>query len=141
MNRKENKVVVQGINMKFKIVTDEENQRVKKTVQKEHPIHVSNVMLVDPQINKPTKIRYGFLEDGTKVRVSKKSGAIIPKPDREHLTYFNRTKSRETGENDTAPDVALQKTYKGEDFSKVKAEFEEYIRMKQEKEELLVFKK
>ena len=102
---------------------------------------MSNVMLVDPQINKPTRIRYGFLEDGTKVRVSKKSGAIIPKPDREHLTYFNRTKSRETGENDTAPDVALQKTYKGEDFSKVKAEFEEYIRMKQEKEELLVFKK
>jgi hypothetical protein len=35
-----------------------------------------------------TKIKYGFLEDGTKVRVSKKTGALIPKPDRSHLTYF-----------------------------------------------------
>ena len=68
---------------------------------------MSNVALVDPQINKPTKIKYGFLEDGTKVRVSKKSGAIIAKPNREHLTYFNRTKSRETGENDTTPELVL----------------------------------
>ena len=30
--RKENKVTVAGVNMKFKIVTDEENQRVKKTM-------------------------------------------------------------------------------------------------------------
>lgn len=34
----------------------------------------------------------------------------------------------------------LEKTYTGEDFLKVKAEFEEYIRLKEEKEELLVFK-
>ena len=34
--------------MKFKVVDDEENQRVKKTIQKEHAIHVSNVMLLDP---------------------------------------------------------------------------------------------
>ena len=78
--------------MKFKVVEDEENTRVKKTVQKESPMHVSNVALIDPQIGQPTRIKYGFLEDGTKVRVSKKSGAIIPKPDRSHLTYFNRTK-------------------------------------------------
>jgi hypothetical protein len=34
----------------------------------------------------------------------------------------------------------LEKTYKGEDFLRVKAEFEEYIRMKEDKERLLVFK-
>ena len=130
MNRQKNLVVVQGINMKFKVVEDEENTRVKKTVQKESPMHVSNVALIDPQIGQPTRIKYGFLEDGTKVRVSKKSGAIIPKPDRSHLTYFNRTKSRETGMADTKPDLVLTKTYKGEDFSRVKAEFEEYIRLK-----------
>ena len=127
--------------MKFKVVTDDENMRRKKTVQKEHPLHVSNVQLIDPQINKPTRIRYAFTEDGSKVRVSKKSGAIIPKPDRDDKTYFARTKGRETGPSDTAPDLVVKKTYQGEDFLKVKAEFEEYIRMKEEKEELLVFKK
>ena len=72
--------------------------------------------------------------------MSKKSGAIIPKPDRDDMTYFARTKGRETGPSDTAPDLVVKKTYQGEDFSKVKAEFEEYIRMKEEKEALLVFK-
>ena len=74
------------------------------------------------------------------MRISKKSGAIIPKPDRSHLTYMNRTKQREAGINDTRGDLVLEKTYKGEDFLRVKAEFEEYIRMKEDKERLLVFK-
>ncbi len=115
-------------------------QRRKKTIRKEFPIHVSNVALIDPTLNKPTRIRYGFLEDGTKVRISKKSGTIIPKPDRSHLTYMNRTKSREIGINDTRGDLVLEKTYKGEDFLKVKAEFEEYLRLKEDKERLMVFK-
>merc|ERR1712226_1401275 len=59
VNRQKNTVVVQGINMKFKVVEDEENTRVKKTVQKESPIHVSNVALIDPQISQPTRIKYG----------------------------------------------------------------------------------
>ena len=74
------------------------------------------------------------------MRISKKSGAIIPKPDRSHLTYMNRTKQREPGINDTRGDLVLEKTYKGEDFLRVKAEFEEYIMMKEDKERLLVFK-
>lgn len=115
-------------------------QRRRKTIRKEFPIHVSNVQLVDPSLNEPTKIKYGYLEDGSKVRISKKSGAIIPKPDRSHLTYINRTKSREVGVFDTRGDLVLDKTYTGEDFLKVKAEFEEYIRIKEEKERLLVFK-
>lgn len=85
-------------------------------------------------------MRYGFLEDGSKVRISKKSGAIIPKPDRSHLTYINRTKSRETGILDTRGDLVLEKTYKGEDFVKIKMEFDEYLRLKEERERLLVFK-
>jgi large subunit ribosomal protein L24 len=85
-------------------------------------------------------VRYGFLEDGSKVRISKKSGAIIPKPDRSHLTYINRTKSRETGILDTRGDLVLEKTYKGEDFVKIKMEFDEYLRLKEERERLLVFK-
>ena len=81
------------------------------------------------------------MENGEKVRISKKSGALIPKPDRTNLKYINRTKGKEAGPNDTKPENVLEKTYKyGEDFLRVKAEFDEYIRIKEEKEGLLVFK-
>lgn len=80
------------------------------------------------------------MEDGSKVRISKKSGALIPKPDRSNLTYINRTKGKETGPNDTKPEDVVEKTYRGEDFLRVKAEFDEYIRMKEEKEGFMVFK-
>ena len=80
------------------------------------------------------------MENGTKVRVSKKTGALIPRPDYSNLTYINRTKNKQTGINDTLGDDVLEKSYKGEDFLRVKAEFDEYIRIKEEKEGLLVFK-
>ena len=44
------------------------------------PIHYSNVNLVDPSIGKPTRVAIRFTEEGEKVRVSKKTGTIIPKP-------------------------------------------------------------
>lgn len=97
--------------------------------------------LIDPESGKATRVRYGFLEDGTKVRIAKKSGALIPKPDRTNMKYINRTKGKDAGPNDTKPEDVLEKTYKsGEDFLRVKAEFDEYIRIKEEKEGLLVFK-
>merc|ERR1711957_1046849 len=102
---------------------DEEMQRRKKVVQKEFPIHVSNVNLICPETQTATRIKYGFLEDGTKVRVSKKSGAVIEMPDRSDLKYINRTKDKEPGDNDTKPEDVLEKTYKGEDFVKVYHEF------------------
>lgn len=74
------------------------------------------------------------------MRISKKTGALIPKPKREELTYLNRTAKKVQGLNDTAPEDVLEVTYKGEDFLRVKAEFDEYIRIKEEKEGLLVFK-
>jgi len=48
--------------------------------QIEAPIHYSNLALIDPETGKPCRIRYGYLEDGTKVRLSRKSGNIIEKP-------------------------------------------------------------
>ena len=125
--------------MKYIRIDDEEMIRRQKTVQKEFPIHVSKVALIDPETQKATRIRSGLLEDGTKVRVAVKSGAIIPKPDRSSLKYDLRTKSKNIGDKDTKPEDVLEKTYKGEDFMQVYNEFSEYIRMKDEKEKLLVF--
>ena len=93
------------------MIADEEYQQRKKTIQKEFPIHVSNVALIDPKLDTTCRIKIGYLEDGTRVRQSKKSGVIIPKPDRSHLTYINRTKKRQDGPEDTKPEQVLQKTY------------------------------
>ena len=121
--RSKNQVVVSGVNLKFKKVQDEEMIQRTKTLQKEHPIHISNVSLVDPDLNVPRRVKSGYLEDGSRVRVSKKSGAIIPKPDRSTLTYLARTKDKKPGPLDTKPEHVLKKTYTGEDFLRVYQDF------------------
>ena len=46
-------------------------------IEKEGPIHVSNVMLLDPQDNKPTRVGVRIGGDGKRVRYSKRSGSAI----------------------------------------------------------------
>jgi large subunit ribosomal protein L24 len=78
--RKSNKVLVQGINLKMKRYKADPDSEQKAGIRpKMHPLHVSAVALIDPESGKPTRIRFAFLEDGTKVRISKRSNAIIPK--------------------------------------------------------------
>jgi large subunit ribosomal protein L24 len=43
----------------------------------EAPIHLSNLMLIDPRSDKPTKVGFRVLEDGRKVRVAKATGQVI----------------------------------------------------------------
>jgi large subunit ribosomal protein L24 len=64
-------------------------------------IHVSNCNLVDPVTGTGTRVGIGYLEDGTKIRVSKKSGSIIEKPSREDMAYESRTKNKVDGTVDT----------------------------------------
>lgn len=46
-------------------------------IEKSATIHVSNLMLVDPKTNEPTRVGWRFEADGTKVRYSKRSGEVI----------------------------------------------------------------
>ena len=46
-------------------------------VEKEGPIHLSNLMLVDPKSDKPTKVGFRVLDGGRKVRVAKATGEVI----------------------------------------------------------------
>jgi large subunit ribosomal protein L24 len=46
-------------------------------ISKEAPIHLSNLKLIDPQSQKPTKVGFRVLEDGRKVRVAKATGEVI----------------------------------------------------------------
>ena len=47
-------------------------------VSKEAPIHLSNLALLDPKDDKPTRVGFKTLADGRKVRVAKRSGEEIP---------------------------------------------------------------
>lgn len=46
-------------------------------IEKEGPIHVSNVMLIDPKDNKPTRVGFRKSDDGKRQRFSKRSGEVI----------------------------------------------------------------
>ena len=46
-------------------------------IEKEGPIHLSNLMLVDPKSDKPTKVGFRVLDGGRKVRVAKATGEVI----------------------------------------------------------------
>jgi large subunit ribosomal protein L24 len=73
---KENRVVVQGVNM-VKRHTRPTAGNAGGIIEKEAAIHVSNVSHIDPKDDKPTRIGHKILEDGSKVRVAKRSGEII----------------------------------------------------------------
>lgn len=72
-----NRVIVEGLNKVVRVVRPNAEQRGQLVAQ-ESPIYLSNVQLVDPKTKKKTRITWKFLEDGTKVRVSKVSGVVIP---------------------------------------------------------------
>ncbi|HAI68443.1 MAG TPA: 50S ribosomal protein L24 [Gammaproteobacteria bacterium] len=46
-------------------------------IDKEMPIHISNIALINPTSNKVDKVGFKFLEDGTKVRYFKSNGEVI----------------------------------------------------------------
>jgi large subunit ribosomal protein L24 len=140
--RKTNQILVDGVNMRFKEVKQDDNGMEKRGLMpKISPIHVSNANHVDPETGNSTKVRFGFLNDGTKVRISKTSNQIIPKPNRDFLTYESRHQNKKDGPQDTSSRLATSVTYLGEDFNSIRLEFESYIAEKERLESLLVFDK
>lgn len=76
---KENRVVVEKINLVKRHQKPTQMNMEGGIITKEAPIHVSNVMLVCNACKKPTRVGHKFLEDGKKVRVCKHCGATIDK--------------------------------------------------------------
>lgn len=74
---RENRVLVEGVNMIKKHAKPSQQNPQGGILTQEAPIHVSNVMLVDPKTGEPTRVGYKVTDDGKKVRVAKKSGEII----------------------------------------------------------------
>lgn len=72
---KDNKVIVEGINVQTK--HQKQTRKLKSEIKhQEGPIDVSNVMFYDTKAKAPTKIGYK-VENGEKKRVSKKTGQIL----------------------------------------------------------------
>jgi large subunit ribosomal protein L24 len=74
------RVRVEGVN-KIKRHTKPNPQKNVKggIVERESPVHVSNVALLDPKSDKPTRIATKTLADGTRVRVAARSGMQLDK--------------------------------------------------------------
>ncbi|MDH3239493.1 MAG: 50S ribosomal protein L24 [Alphaproteobacteria bacterium] len=70
------RVIVQGVNMVKRHFRGGQGQP-PGIVDKEASIHVSNVALLDPKDDKPTRVTFKVLEGGRKVRVAKRSGEVI----------------------------------------------------------------
>ncbi len=71
-----NKVIVEGVNMISKHQKPSAASPQGGIIKKEAPIHVSNLMLVDPKSGETTRVGYR-IEKGSKVRFSKKSNEVI----------------------------------------------------------------
>jgi large subunit ribosomal protein L24 len=74
---KDNRALVQGVNMVKRHQKPRGLNQPGGIQEKEAPIHLSNLALLDPSSDKPTRIGFRTLEDGKKVRVAKRSGEVI----------------------------------------------------------------
>lgn len=74
---RKNKVLVQGLNMIHKHARRTSQDQQGGVIQKENPIHISNLMVVCQKCSKSVRVGYDKLSDGTKVRICKKCKEII----------------------------------------------------------------
>jgi|SRR5690606_360178 len=77
---KENRVVVKGVNLRKRHLRPSPQNPDGGIITFEAPISASNVMLIDPTTGEPTRVRIRVAADGTKERISVKTGNPIPKP-------------------------------------------------------------
>ena len=74
---KDGRALVRGVN----VVRRHQKQTAQQEggiVSKEASIDLSNLAIEDPKDGKPTRVGFKLLEDGSKVRVAKRSGEVIP---------------------------------------------------------------
>ncbi len=76
---KTGRIVVEGVNIVKKHRKARTQEEQGGIISMEAPVHASNVMLLDPKENKPTRTKRRIDADGTKERLSVKSGEPIPR--------------------------------------------------------------
>ena len=89
IDRKKNKIVVEGAGRVWKHVRRSQKNPQGGRLNKEMPIAASNVMMIDPVTGQATRIGLRFLADGSKERFAKKTGNGLGKiapPRAQHAT-------------------------------------------------------
>jgi|SRR5262245_5651629 len=77
---KDARVRVEGVNRIKRHTKPNPQKNVKGgIVERENPIHVSNVALIDPKSNEPTRVGMKILPNGSRVRVARPSGLTLDK--------------------------------------------------------------
>src|SRR5262245_45316712 len=72
------RVLVEGVHMVKRHTKPNPQKNIKGGIlTKEAPIHISNLMVIDPDTDRPTRVGRKVLEDGRRVRVSRRSGAVL----------------------------------------------------------------
>jgi len=77
VNPKKQRITVEGVNIIKRHMRPSPKYRQGGIIEREAPIHRSNLMLLCPKCDRPTRIGHVFLEDGRKMRRCKKCGEVI----------------------------------------------------------------
>jgi large subunit ribosomal protein L24 len=77
VNREKNTVVVEGVNKVYKHIRRSQKNPQGGRLSKETPVAASNLKVICEQTQKPTRVGYRYLDDGSKERFAKVSGATI----------------------------------------------------------------
>jgi large subunit ribosomal protein L24 len=72
-----NRAVVNGVAIAKRHIKPAGMGRPGGIVEREASVHLSNLMLVDPKTDTPTRVGFRILDDGSKVRVAKATGNVI----------------------------------------------------------------
>ena len=75
--RKHGRVIVEGVNLVKRHQRARSQNEQSQIIEREAPIDLSNVMLIDPNTDEPTKVGFQRNSEGVTVRVSKKTGEVI----------------------------------------------------------------
>lgn len=108
--RKDNRILIEGVNIRRRMVKPLMDGTPGKVINRPCTVHYSNVMLIDPSTGQTAKVARRYLEDGTKVRVCKKTGNIIPKPD---PLFDRKPRSVVVGPKDTPSEDVMEVTFDG----------------------------
>jgi large subunit ribosomal protein L24 len=76
---KTGRVTIEGVNIVKRHRRARRAEEQSGIIEMPAPVHASNVMLLDPKSGGPTRVRHRIDEDGTKERISVKSGDAIPR--------------------------------------------------------------
>ena len=74
---KANRAVVQGVAMAKRHTKPRGMGQPGGIIEREASVHLSNLKLVDPKTDTPTRVGFRILEDGSKVRVAKATGNVV----------------------------------------------------------------